>query len=134
MPCVPPRRKCAAAMRSRSSVRKNRRRLIAARSGCPLVVGRTKQASYVASDVMAMLAHTRDVIYLEEGDVAVVTQHDVQVTDADGREVSRKTTKDHLGCLSGGKERLSTFHAEGDPRAAADDSRYHARPLLLRDW
>ena len=68
-------------------------RLIAARSGCPLVVGRTKQASYVASDVMAMLAHTRDVMYLEEGDVAVVTQHDVQVTDADGRDVSRKTTR-----------------------------------------
>ena len=68
-------------------------RLIAARSGCPLVVGRTKQASYVASDVMAMLSHTRDVMYLEEGDVAVVTQHDVQVTDADGREVSRKTTR-----------------------------------------
>jgi len=68
-------------------------RLIAARSWCPLVVGRTKQASYVASDVMAMLAHTRDVMYLEEGDVAVVTQHDVQVTDADGRDVSRKTTR-----------------------------------------
>jgi glucosamine--fructose-6-phosphate aminotransferase (isomerizing) len=32
-------------------------------------------------------------MYLEEGDVAVVTQHDVQVTDADGREVSRKTTR-----------------------------------------
>jgi glucosamine--fructose-6-phosphate aminotransferase (isomerizing) len=42
---------------------------------------------------MAMLAHTREVMYLEEGDVAVVTQHDVQVTDADGREVSRKTTR-----------------------------------------
>ena len=68
-------------------------RLIAARSGCPLVVGRTKQASYVASDVMAMLGHTRDVIYLEEGDVAVVTQDDVRVTDVEGRDVSRKTTR-----------------------------------------
>jgi glucosamine--fructose-6-phosphate aminotransferase (isomerizing) len=68
-------------------------RLIAARSGCPLVVGRTKQASYVASDVMAMLAHTRDVIYLEEGDVASVTQTEVQVIDAEGREVSRKTSR-----------------------------------------
>jgi glutamine---fructose-6-phosphate transaminase (isomerizing) len=68
-------------------------RVIAARSGCPLVVGRTKQASYVASDVMAMLAHTRDVIYLEEGDVAIVTQDDVQVMDAEGRDVSRKTTR-----------------------------------------
>ncbi|HSF69090.1 MAG TPA: glutamine--fructose-6-phosphate transaminase (isomerizing) [Nitrospira sp.] len=68
-------------------------RLVAARSGCPLVVGRTKQASYVASDVMAMLAHTRDVIYLEEGDVALVTQDDVRVTDVEGRDVSRKTTR-----------------------------------------
>ncbi|HSF70100.1 MAG TPA: glutamine--fructose-6-phosphate transaminase (isomerizing) [Nitrospira sp.] len=67
--------------------------LIAARSGCPLVVGRTKHASHVASDVMAMLAHTRDVTYLEEGDVAVVTQDDVYLTDAGGQAVSRKPSK-----------------------------------------
>ena len=67
--------------------------LIAARSGCPLVVGRTKQASFVASDVMAMLAHTRDVTYLEEGDVAVVTQHEMHLTNVDGQPVSRKATK-----------------------------------------
>jgi len=67
--------------------------LIAARSGCPLVVGRTKQASFVASDVMAMLAHTRDVTYLEEGDVAVVTQHEMHLTDTDGHPVFRKATK-----------------------------------------
>jgi len=66
--------------------------LIAARSGCPLVVGRTKQASFVASDVMAMLAHTRDVTYLEEGDVAVVTQHEMHLTNMDGQPVSRKAT------------------------------------------
>jgi glucosamine--fructose-6-phosphate aminotransferase (isomerizing) len=64
--------------------------LIAARSGCPLVVGRTTHASYVASDVIAMLAHTRDVIYLEEGDVAVVTRHRVDITDREGHAVSRK--------------------------------------------
>ena len=67
--------------------------LIAARSGCPLVVGRGKQASFVASDVMAMLAHTRDVTFLEEGDVAVVTSSDVHLTDNDGRPVTRKATK-----------------------------------------
>jgi len=67
--------------------------LIAARSGCPLVVGRTEQASYVASDVMAMLAHTRDVTYLDEGDVAIVTRDEVQVTNADGHVVERKPSR-----------------------------------------
>ncbi len=67
--------------------------MIAARSGCPLVVGKMKGASLIASDVMAMLDHTRDVIYLEEGDVAEVTQSDIKVTDADGRAMSRKATK-----------------------------------------
>lgn len=67
--------------------------MIAARSGCPLVIGRTKDASFVASDVMAMLAHTRDVTYLEEGDVAVVTQHEATLTDVDGHAVVRKPAK-----------------------------------------
>jgi glucosamine--fructose-6-phosphate aminotransferase (isomerizing) len=67
--------------------------LIATRSGCPLVVGRTPHASYVASDVMAMLAHTRDVTYLDEGDVAVVTQDDVHIMDSQGNVVSREPSE-----------------------------------------
>ncbi|BFU93693.1 MAG: L-glutamine:D-fructose-6-phosphate aminotransferase [Nitrospira sp.] len=67
--------------------------LVAARLGCPLVVGRTKNASFVASDVMAMLTHTRDVTYLEEGDVAVVTASDVRMTDAEGHAMLRKPSK-----------------------------------------
>ena len=51
--------------------------MIAARAGCPLVVGTTAKACFVASDVMAMLAHTRAVTYLEEGDVAVVTASEI---------------------------------------------------------
>lgn len=67
--------------------------LVAARLGCPLVVGRTKQASLVASDVMAMLAHTRDVTYLEEGDVAIVTADEVSMTDCDGHTMLRKPSR-----------------------------------------
>ncbi len=67
--------------------------LIAARSGCPLVIGRTAEASFVGSDVMAMLSHTRDVTFLEEGDVVEVTAGGVAITDLDGRAVTRKKTK-----------------------------------------
>jgi len=67
--------------------------LVAARSGCPLVVGKSQQGGFVASDVMAMLAHTRDVIYLEEGDVAVVSASEIQLIDIKGDPVNRKPTK-----------------------------------------
>ncbi|MGH7207307.1 MAG: glutamine--fructose-6-phosphate transaminase (isomerizing) [Nitrospiraceae bacterium] len=67
--------------------------LVAARSGCPLVVGRSADATLVASDVMAMLSHTKEVIYLEEGDVAVVTGSDVCIMDSEGRPVTRAATR-----------------------------------------
>lgn len=67
--------------------------LVAARSGCPLVVGKNQQGGFVASDVMAMLAHTRDVIYLEEGDLAVVSASEIHVTGIEGGAVKRKSTK-----------------------------------------
>jgi glucosamine--fructose-6-phosphate aminotransferase (isomerizing) len=66
--------------------------LVAARSGCPLVIGRTAEAAFVGSDVMAMLSHTRNVTFLEEGDVAEVTAGAVTFTDLDGRAVARKMT------------------------------------------
>ncbi len=67
--------------------------LVAARSGCPLVVGKNQQGGFVASDVMAMLAHTRDVIYLEEGDLAVVSASEIHLTGIGGGPVKRKSTK-----------------------------------------
>ncbi|TLY17887.1 MAG: glutamine--fructose-6-phosphate transaminase (isomerizing), partial [Nitrospirae bacterium] len=67
--------------------------LVAARSGCPLVVGRSTDATLVASDVMAMLSHTREVTYLGEGDVAVVTSSDVFIMDTEGRPVTRAATR-----------------------------------------
>ncbi len=66
--------------------------LVAARSGCPLVVGQYAGGSLVASDVMAMLAHTREVTYLEEGDVAVITATEVRVMDSHGNPVARGMT------------------------------------------
>ena len=106
--------------------------LLVARSGCPLVIGRNGKSSLVASDVMAMLAHTRDVTYLEEGDLAVVTPTDIRVMDSKGQPVTARD-RDYVGRRGGGKKRLSALHVKGNSRTAANHSRYPARPLFLRD-
>ncbi len=63
--------------------------LIAARSGCPLVLGQNGGASFVASDVTPLLTHTRNVMFLEDGDIGIVTRSGVTAIDAEGRPVSR---------------------------------------------
>jgi len=58
--------------------------LVCAKNASPLVVGLGEKCNFIASDVPAILAHTRNVIYLEEGDFAVITQDKVILTDAKG--------------------------------------------------
>src|SRR5438105_2549716 len=59
------------------------------KNASPLVVGLGEDCNFVASDVPAILAHTRDVIYLEEGDFAVITKQGVELTDKSGHKLSR---------------------------------------------
>src|SRR5215213_10053402 len=64
-------------------------RLVGARKDVPLVVGLGDDESFLASDVSAILAHTRRVIFLEEGDVADLRPGSVTITDVAGRPVER---------------------------------------------
>ena len=55
--------------------------MIAARKDAPLLIGYGKDGNYIASDVTALLAHTRTVTYMEDGEVAVLTSNQVQIFD-----------------------------------------------------
>lgn len=64
--------------------------LIAARKDSPLILGYGKDCNFMASDVTAILKHTRDVCYLEDGDIAVMSRERVTVYNID-REPVEKT-------------------------------------------
>ncbi|MEZ3165568.1 glutamine--fructose-6-phosphate transaminase (isomerizing) [Halorubrum miltondacostae] len=70
------------------AVRETGDRIVVARRGSPLVLGRDDDATFVASDVTAFLEHTRDVMYLEDGDVAALSADGVEIY-ADGDLVDR---------------------------------------------
>ena len=65
-------------------------RLIGARQDVPLVVGIADGESFLASDVAAILAHTNQVIFLHEGDVADIRPEGVTITDVEGSPLERE--------------------------------------------
>ena len=98
-------------------------RLVAARMGCPLLVGLGEGENFVASDVSAIIQATRKVIFLEEGDTADVRRDGVSVYDEHGHEVSRET---HLSDVSLASLELGPYRhfmqkeIHEQPRAIAD--------------
>jgi glutamine---fructose-6-phosphate transaminase (isomerizing) len=68
-------------------------RLVGARLNVPLIVGLGDEENFLASDVAAVLPHTRRVIFLEEGDVADLHAGSVAVTDVNGRPQERLVTE-----------------------------------------
>ena len=70
--------------------------LVAARAGCPVVIGLGLGENFIASDVAALLPVTRRFIFLEEGDLAVVRRTTIEIFDAAGHEVERPVRESEL--------------------------------------
>lgn len=67
-------------------------RIVVARQGAPLLLGIAADGHYAASDASALLQVTRDMVYLEDGDVAELRRDGYTIVDPDGKEVARPVT------------------------------------------
>lgn len=68
-------------------------KLIGARLGSPLIIGVGKGENFLASDVPAVLGFTKEVVFLDENEIAVLDKDNFKISDLDGKTVFKKTTQ-----------------------------------------
>ncbi|MBN8469468.1 glutamine--fructose-6-phosphate transaminase (isomerizing) [Corallococcus exiguus] len=101
-------------------------RIVCTKDASPMVLGLGEGQNFVASDVPALLEHTRDFVYMEEGDLAVVTAAKVDIFNRDGKLVNRPTRRidwTPMMAEKGGYKHFMHKEIWEQPRAIADTLR-----------
>ena len=106
--------------------RREPHRLVVAKSASPIVIGQARGETFIASDVPALLEYTRDVVFLEDGELADVRADGFRILDSESRPLERGTrriTWDAIAAQKGGYRHFMLKEIHEQPQAVTDTLR-----------